>query len=265
MSLGSLNNIYTGWDFVGEINPTSIFSFGWFDTTTTSNDSYQFDVYYGGWNNPADSYNVIANGWFSTSAVSENLLNDISRKYTAGWIPLDKNSVYTNGWFSTSAVSEDVNILINLSKFNLSLLLNEVIVKNSSNTLLDVLTLSLSLKESTTITDIGTIVNLDLLNLALNINSPEVYFEKDVNVDLNKLVLTLNLKEPLVNGVVINLDKLVLNMFLKEITVYGWGRFKTFLNQPDVRNINPTVDIKKSSILFEPTGNDLNNSNFGSW
>jgi len=275
MSLGSVNNIYTGWDFVGEINPTSIFSFGWFDETVSSNISNEFDVYFAGWNNPLNSYTVLNGGWFSlsasenvlsdgvsriytagwipydktaifsngwlTSTVSENLDVDISRVYTAGWIPYDKNSVFTNGWFSTSAESVIENVLIGLDKLNLTLLLNEIDVKNSSNTLLDV------------------------LNLNFNIKPSEVYFEKNLNLDLNSLLLSLNLKEPLVNGIVVSLDKMILDLFLKEITVYGWGKFKTFLNQTDIRNINPTVEVKKSSILFEPAGDDLNNSNFGSW
>ena len=275
MSLGSVNNIYTGWDFVGEINPTSIFSFGWFDETVSSNSLNEFDVYFAGWNNPLNSYTVLNGGWFSlsasenvlsdgvsriytagwipydktaifsngwlTSTVSENLDVDISRVYTAGWIPYDKNSVFTNGWFSTSAESVIENVLIGLDKLNLTLLLNEIDVKNSSNTLLDV------------------------LNLNFNIKPSEVYFEKNLNLDLNSLLLSLNLKEPLVNGIVVSLDKMILDLFLKEITVYGWGKFKTFLNQTDIRNINPTVEVKKSSILFEPAGDDLNNSNFGSW
>jgi len=71
---GSTLNIYTGWDFVGELNPISVYTLGWYDSTESE------------------------------------LSDEISRVYTAGWVPIETLSVFTDGWFSSSTNNKIVYV-----------------------------------------------------------------------------------------------------------------------------------------------------------
>jgi hypothetical protein len=147
--LGTNVNIFTGWDFVGDITPTTIFTFGWFDSgTITSGTFNNFDVYFAGWNEPDNQYGIFNSGWFDSLEMSSGS-SDSFDVYFAGWnVPDNKNGIFNNGWFSSNLSQEDVSIyleylsfLINLGQinsFNINSFLNFINTSEVRNIVPDV-------------------------------------------------------------------------------------------------------------------------------
>lgn len=242
--LGSELNIYTGWDFVDEINPSSIFSFGWYDEESTLTGN-PYDVYFAGWNDYTNNIKVFESGWFSEEIPNTTTSGMPYDVYFSNWNnPSDVYGIFNSGWFDSISSATNVNISLNKLDYNFTIQNPRIVINKVNNT--------------------------NPLQINFTLNSPSYTGNQSVTINLNKLDYNFILKSVKRAGegfTEVNLNPLQMNFILRKLkNVIASGEFLSFINREDVRNIVINVDNKKGSILFEPENEDsIDFFNTGVW